>query len=194
MYIFTIAGLETVAYCAEEWGEYKRGRLIYSIFIFVVQFMLPVTLISLAHYSIKRKLQKMPSWQKARTQMNNKIATEQSSRGAKSDINGSVLNKGSSEEEEEEEEEEGKVLLLRPDVQMRQKSTSVIEDAINIPCTTAQDDANKVLIHSAGNYHYFYTHSLSVRTYFSKFSKTKQPSSENSDHHCQECGSGRGDH
>ena len=33
-----IVGVDYVAYCAEEWGnKYSNGRLIYSIFIFIVQ-------------------------------------------------------------------------------------------------------------------------------------------------------------
>ena len=33
-----IVGVDSVAYCAEEWGnKYSNGRLIYSIFIFIVQ-------------------------------------------------------------------------------------------------------------------------------------------------------------
>ena len=59
-----IVGAESVAYCAEEWGEYERGRLVFSIFSFVVQFILPITLISFAHNAIKKKLQKLPSWQR----------------------------------------------------------------------------------------------------------------------------------
>ena len=41
-----IVGVDYVAYCAEEWGnKYSNGRLIYSIFIFIVQ-------VKLAHPSL----------------------------------------------------------------------------------------------------------------------------------------------
>ena len=37
-----IVGVDSVAYCAEDWGsaegsKYSKGRLIYSVFIFIVQ-------------------------------------------------------------------------------------------------------------------------------------------------------------
>lgn len=51
-----------IAYCVEDWGDYDRGRFVYSIFIFAVQFVLPLVLLCFAHYAIKRKLQEMPSW------------------------------------------------------------------------------------------------------------------------------------
>ena len=38
--VANIVGVDSVAYCAEEWGnKYSKGRLIYSIFIFIVQVM-----------------------------------------------------------------------------------------------------------------------------------------------------------
>ncbi|XP_059084396.1 neuropeptide Y receptor type 5-like [Tigriopus californicus] len=63
-----IVKASSLAYCAEEWGQYKKGRLVYSIFSLVVQFILPLTLISFAHSSIKKKLRKLPSWQKGAQQ------------------------------------------------------------------------------------------------------------------------------
>jgi hypothetical protein len=33
----SMVGDSSIAYCAEEWGEYKKGRLVYSIFSLVVQ-------------------------------------------------------------------------------------------------------------------------------------------------------------
>ena len=74
---------DSIAYCAEKWGEYEKGRLVYSCFILVMQvcqkfqnkncycihmriskfqFILPIVLISWAHHAIKQKLQKLPSW------------------------------------------------------------------------------------------------------------------------------------
>ena len=53
-------GDTSIAYCAEGWGEHREKRLFYSIFSFVVQFILPLTLIALANYAIKRKLQNLP--------------------------------------------------------------------------------------------------------------------------------------
>lgn len=76
-----IVKVSSLAYCAEEWGQYKKGRLVYSIFSLVVQFILPLTLISFAHSSIKKKLQKLPSWQKG---------VQQSTRHRKTSFN--VLN------------------------------------------------------------------------------------------------------
>jgi len=35
--LMNMVGDSAIAYCAEEWGEYKRGRLFYSIFSLVVQ-------------------------------------------------------------------------------------------------------------------------------------------------------------
>ena len=35
--LMNMVGDSAIAYCAEEWGEYKRGRLVYSIFSLVVQ-------------------------------------------------------------------------------------------------------------------------------------------------------------
>ncbi len=59
----------TIAYCEEHWFDsFQSGRLVYSVFTFVVQFVLPISLISFAHSAIKRKLQKLPSWQKAKQQ------------------------------------------------------------------------------------------------------------------------------
>ena len=74
---------DSIAYCTEKWGEYEKGRLVYSCFILVMQvcilsvfclysyanfcklqFILPIVLISWAHHAIKQKLQKLPSWSK----------------------------------------------------------------------------------------------------------------------------------
>ena len=35
--LMSMVGDSSIAYCAEEWGEYKKGRLVYSIFSLVVQ-------------------------------------------------------------------------------------------------------------------------------------------------------------
>jgi hypothetical protein len=35
--LMNMVGDTSIAYCAEEWGEYKRGRLVYSVFSLVVQ-------------------------------------------------------------------------------------------------------------------------------------------------------------
>ncbi len=35
--VVEIVHAESVAYCGEEWGEYEKGRLVYSVFVFVVQ-------------------------------------------------------------------------------------------------------------------------------------------------------------
>ena len=32
-----IIGDSSIAYCAEEWGEYERGRLVFSCFSFLAQ-------------------------------------------------------------------------------------------------------------------------------------------------------------
>ena len=55
-----ILGETSLAYCYEAWGEHGRKRIFYSIFSLVVQFILPLTLIGLANYAIKRKLQNLP--------------------------------------------------------------------------------------------------------------------------------------
>ena len=39
--LMKMVGDSAIAYCAEEWGEYKRGRLVYSIFSLVVQVIIP---------------------------------------------------------------------------------------------------------------------------------------------------------
>jgi len=57
-------GETSIAYCAEKWGQYEKGRLVVSLFSMLVQFILPITLISWAHHAIKRKLQNLPSWNK----------------------------------------------------------------------------------------------------------------------------------
>ncbi len=57
--------MRVMTYCEESWFDsLESGRLVYSVFTFVVQFVLPITLITFAHSAIKRKLQKLPSWQK----------------------------------------------------------------------------------------------------------------------------------
>jgi hypothetical protein len=35
--VVKIIGDQSIAYCAEEWGEYEKGRLVYSCFSLVVQ-------------------------------------------------------------------------------------------------------------------------------------------------------------
>ena len=70
--VLDVIGVPYTAYCIENWGEYSKGRLLYSIFALLVQFILPLTLISLAHNAIKKKLQKLPSWKKATTEIKNK--------------------------------------------------------------------------------------------------------------------------
>ena len=65
--IARLMGLPELALCHEMWGKYAKGRFYYSIFCLLVQFLLPLTLISLAHSAIKKKLQKLPSWRRATT-------------------------------------------------------------------------------------------------------------------------------
>ena len=65
-HIAQAAGTDQIAYCSEAWGSWagEYGRLCYTIFSLLVQFLLPLTLISMAHGAIKRKLQNLPSWKK----------------------------------------------------------------------------------------------------------------------------------
>ena len=66
--IANVMDLSELVLCNEMWGQnYPKGRFYYSIFCLLVQFLLPLTLISLAHSAIKKKLQKLPSWRKATT-------------------------------------------------------------------------------------------------------------------------------
>ena len=52
-------GYSSIAYCAEQWGAYKKGRLYYSIFSLLVQFLLPLTLITLAHRDVQNEIVSM---------------------------------------------------------------------------------------------------------------------------------------
>lgn len=66
LHIFRLvtAGESAISYCIEKWSDYKKGRLFYSVFTLVLQFILPLTLISLAHSAIKRKLRNLPTWKR----------------------------------------------------------------------------------------------------------------------------------
>ena len=46
--IAAIVSKSTVAYCFEH-HDYEKGRLVYSVFSLLVQFILPLSLITLAH-------------------------------------------------------------------------------------------------------------------------------------------------
>ena len=60
LFRFLSPGETSMAYCYEAWGKHGKKRIFFSIFSLVVQFILPLTLIGMANYAIKRKLQNLP--------------------------------------------------------------------------------------------------------------------------------------
>ncbi|KAL0277525.1 UNVERIFIED_CONTAM: hypothetical protein PYX00_004776 [Menopon gallinae] len=49
-------GIDSIAYCLEDWSV-KHGRAYYSIFVLVIQYVLPIIIVSVAYTRICKKLQ-----------------------------------------------------------------------------------------------------------------------------------------
>ena len=61
-------GIKYKSYCMEFWGA-EYGRLAYSISVLLIQFLLPSTILLLAHIRIYRKLSSLPFWGQLRQSM-----------------------------------------------------------------------------------------------------------------------------
>ena len=66
--IIKTLGIKDRAYCMEDWGT-EYGRLAYSISVLCIQFLLPSTILLLAHIRIYRKLSSLPFWGQLRQSM-----------------------------------------------------------------------------------------------------------------------------
>ena len=66
--IIQTLGISERSYCMEDWGT-EYGRLAYSITVLCVQFLLPSTILLLAHIRIYRKLSSLPFWGQLRHSM-----------------------------------------------------------------------------------------------------------------------------
>ena len=66
--IILTLGIKQRSYCMEDWGT-EYGRLAYSITVLCIQFLLPSTILLLAHIRIYRKLSSLPFWGQLRQSM-----------------------------------------------------------------------------------------------------------------------------
>lgn len=66
--IILTLGIKQRSYCMEDWGT-EYGRLAYSISVLCIQFLLPSTILLLAHIRIYRKLSSLPFWGQLRQSM-----------------------------------------------------------------------------------------------------------------------------
>jgi hypothetical protein len=64
--IYSLLGIKERAYCMENWG-YKQGRLVYSLLVLCVQFLMPSIILLLAHVRIYLKLTSLPFWGRSRS-------------------------------------------------------------------------------------------------------------------------------